>query len=570
MAVTQKGATTLVFDKATRAVVDMSRRLKGRKKWKDGLLYVDASAQNLAEVLSTFPTISELGLPLVDAYLGEQARAATVRLQKASELPLEASAYPFKTPPFHHQRQAFALSRRAEFFAYFMEMGTGKSKLAIDVTGSLFIDGYVEVMFILAPNGVHRQWVEQALPAHMSEEVPWVGFAHRASMRKKDKELLQKVMTATGKLRVFAIASESISSPSAQEFLEELVAIFGKKAILVVDEVHQYSNASSKRSEFVHRISQSCAFRRILTGSPITDGIENLFSQMKILSPDILGHRSQTSFNKEFCQLEQIYGAPRGAMRILGYQNLKRLSDKLEGVTFRVTKDECLDLPEKVYSTVRVEWDKEQLRLYRSMKRHMAAQLESGVEVTAPLAVTMMTKLQQILGGSLIDDEGVRHSVPTNKTSALLNIAAQNPNGGIVWCRYLSEIEAVYDTLMKAGYTVGKYIGSTGQEERSRIARKGEVQWLVANESASTGLDMPWWNLAVYYSNTFNAAVRWQSEDRIHRIGQKSRCTYIDLVIPDSLDEVVVEALARKRMIADAVWIPEHLLKDTLQLEEDD
>jgi len=570
VALIQRGVTTLIFDRATPAVIDLSGRLPGKRRWKDGKLFVDATGANIQAILETFPTASELGLPAIDDYLGARQAGQAVRLQKASELPPEASAFPFKTQPFHHQRKAFAISRNSEFFAYFMEMGTGKSKLAVDVTGSLAIQGHVDTMFILAPNGVHRQWVEQAIPQHMTSEVEWRGFAHRSSMRARDKTRLDEVTRFKAGLRVFAFATESLSSASAQELLADLVAMFGKRAILIVDESHQYANAKSKRSEFVHAIAPSCAYRRILTGSPITDGIENLFSQIKILSPTIFGHRSQTSFNREFCQLEQIYGAPRGAMRIRGYQNLKRLSDMLEGVSFRVTKDECLDLPEKVYSIVQVEWDKEQLRIYREMKRAMAAELSSGVEITAPLAISKMTKLQQILGGFVFDNEKIAHPVPSNKIKALLNISEQNPGGGIVWCRYLPEIRLVEKALREAGYRVGVHVGATSAEERQRITERSQVDWLVANESASTGLDMPWWSLAVYYSNTFNAAVRWQSEDRIHRIGQKNRCTYVDLVVPNSLDEVIAEALRTKRTIADHVWVPEHLLKDTLKLEEDE
>lgn len=567
MAVSQRGDKTIVFDKPTRQVIDLSKKLPGRRKWKDGCLLVEATGDNLQVMLTELPALSEAPLPAIAAYLAAGVAGQQTRLQKAATLPPEASSYPFKTQPFDHQRQAFGISRDKEAFAYFMEMGTGKSKLGVDVAGHLWIQGYIDLVIIAAPNGVHRQWVNEAFPNHMSDEVRWKGFAHRSGMRKKDKDDYHSTLGFTG-LKVITIASESLSSASGQEFVENLVIQYGKRTLFIIDESHQFSNAKASRTKFVLKMSKSVGFRRILSGSPITDGTEKLFPQFAFLSPSILGHTSQTSFEREFCQLEQIYGAPRGAMRIVGYRNLQKLQERIDGFTFRVTKEECLDLPEKIYQTIEVEWNPEQKKAYDNLRKYMATEIE-GVEVQAPLAITLMTKLQQILGGSVLSEDGVNLPVPTNKISTLMDIVEQNPNGGIVWVKYLSEVSRIREAFDKAGVPYGVYVGDTPQAERDRITKKGAVTWLIANESASTGLDLPWWNLAVYFSNTFNAAVRWQSEDRFHRIGQTQTCHYIDLVIPDSIDEVVVKALARKREVADYIWSPSDLLRDTLNLREE-
>lgn len=566
MAVTQKGEY-LVFDRATKEVVALSKSLPGKRRWKDGVLYIQSTGNNIQKVLEFFPPIAELNLPAIQGFLSAGKIAEETRQKKKEEVPPGSwQDFPFKTQPLNAQIKAFSLSRESKVFAYFMEMGMGKTKLAIDVGADLYLKGWIDIIVVLAPNGVHRQWVNSEIPRHMSAEVQYDAFAHSSKWLKKDKESYQKVM-ASKNLRIVTIASESLSAGSAMDLLQELVQLFGKRMLLVIDESHQYSNASAKRTKMLLKLAPSIEYKRIMTGSPITDGIEKLFPQFAILNTDILGHTSQTSFNREFCRLEQIYGAPRGAMRVIGYQNLKKLQDRVEGFTFRATKDEYLDLPEKIYQTVEVPFTDEQRKIYRDIK-HAAAAEVNGVEITAPLAISAISKMRQVTGGSILDNDGVAHEVPTNKLSTLLNICETNPGGGIIWVTYTSEAKRVAEALKKAGYSVGVHTGSTTPAERTRITTPGAVDWLVANWSASTGLNLQHWRLNVYYSNTFNYAERVQSEDRTHRVGQKHSVLYIDLVIPGTVDEAVVLALAQKREIADLVWIPERLLQDTFNFDD--
>jgi len=568
MGVTQRGEY-LIFDRATRPVIDMSKELPGKRRWKDGLLYVQGTGNNLEVILRKFPQIAEMHLPLIDLYLDAGKQAEQVRGAKKSDIPPGAwQDYPFRTQPMEAQIKAFSLSREKEYFAYFMEMGMGKTKVNIDIGGDLWLKGWIDIMVVLAPNGVHRQWVESEIPRHMSENVPYRAFAHSSKWRAKDKKAYSEVMAYGDGLRVITIASESISAGSAADLLVELVQVFGKRMLLVVDESHQWSNASAKRVKLLLKLVDSIAFKRINTGSPITDGIEKLYAQFAILNSAVLGHKSQTSFNREFCQLEPIYGAPRGAMRVVGYRNLKKLQERVEGCTFRATKEEYLDLPEKVYQTVQVPFHPEQKKVYMDLKRSAAAEV-NGQEITAPLAISALSKLRQVTGGSILDNDGNEHEIPCHKIDVLLGLCESIPRGGIIWVTYVSEAKRVTAAMKKAGYNVGTYIGATSAEERTRITIPGAVDWLVANWSASTGLNLQHWDYNIYYSNTFNAAERWQSEDRTHRVGQNRSVTYIDLVVPGTVDEAVVQALQRKREIADTIWIPEELLQDTLNFDDE-
>ena len=188
MALTQRGEY-LIFDKGTRPVIELSKVLPGKRRWKDGVLWVAATGNNIDAIIKRFPEVVELGLPAIDAYTGAGAFASEIRKAKSVDVPPGSwQDYPFKTQPLEAQIKAFALSRDREYFAYFMEMGMGKTKVNIDIGGDLWLKGWIDIMVVLAPNGVHRQWVLSELPRHMSESVPYKAFAHSSKWLAKDKK----------------------------------------------------------------------------------------------------------------------------------------------------------------------------------------------------------------------------------------------------------------------------------------------------------------------------------------------------------------------------------------------
>lgn len=570
MDIVQNG-DNLVIKTITRQVIDVAKQLPGRKRWKDGMVVIEASGPNIEFLLSHFPGAAELGLPAVDSFLGVREQEARVLEQKS--LPAEAAFFPFKTKPFEHQLKAFSLSRHAEYFGLFMEMGTGKTKILVDNAFALYSEGYLDRVIVVTINGVHQQWVDQQIPEH-APDFPWEARAYSSGLGVKAIRDMEEAAEDFSKLQFMTMAFESLASKRAQEMFIRWAR--SGRVMIILDESQKIKNPSAARTKFLLKQAEynmgKRGYRRIATGTEVTQGLEDLYTQLKFLHPAILGHNSFYSFRNEYCRLAPIPGAPAGAYRITGYQNVDRLKQRIEGCTFRVMKKDCLDLPQKVYVQRFVNLSPEQDKAYKSLKKYMVAEMADGTVIEAPLAITLLMKLQQVVSGQLIDEAGVTHKLPTERLGAVVDILEERKSAGleataIIWARFRADIERLKETLEEQGYRVGTYFGDTSQEERTEIIQPGAVDILIANPaSAGAGLNLTHFNLAIYYSNSFNAADRWQSEDRIHRIGQTEHCTYVDLVAPGTVDTKLVEALSRKKDIADSVRKPAELLADVLGL----
>lgn len=540
----------LVYTKINQQVLAMQRDLPGRRRWKDGKLIVQGSGENLEFIKLLYPDLVNWQLPL---FRELKKVEETHQRNLKRNLPPEASAgFPFKFPPYGHQREAFALQRNTEYFGLFCEMGTGKSKMLIDNAFDLYGAGNITTVIVVAPNGVHNQWVTEQLPLHAPDGYRWDARAYYNGMGVKwTKDFTQAVEETTGKLMWFTFAWTAFASAKAKEWFQRIM--LRGDVLVILDESQAIKNPSAARTKFILGQAEYMKYRRIATGTPVTQGIEDLYTQLKFLHPLIMGISTYTAFLNRFCVQRQIPGAPAGAMQIVGYRNVHEIREKLAGCTLQVLKKDCLDLPDKIYKRWEVPLSREQETIYGQMRDLLLAQLEDGTIVEAPIAMTKLMKLQQISSGHLIDEEGNVHVLPENRTAAVLEIAAERKQG-IVWCRFREDIRRVAEALEKAGYRVGVYAGGTSQEERERIKQPGAVDWLVANaQSAGTGLNLTHFDTMIYYSNSFNAAERWQSEDRIHRIGQTEKCLYIDLYSPGTIDLNVLAALRNKKNVANSV-----------------
>ena len=310
----------------------------------------------------------------------------------------------------------------------------------------------------------------------------------------------------------------------------------------------------------------------MLFRSPITKGLEDLFAQLKFLDPDVLGYTSFYTFRNHFC----IMGGFENKA-IVAYKNQDELTKKLEGISFRVRKEECLDLPAKIYQTREIEMGKEQAKLYKSMKDDLIMQIDNKL-IEATQAIVQLTRLQQI-GSNIVPD-------PANP-GKVLRLPGENPRieaikeileevGGaktIIWSKFTAEIDWLMEELGRYGAV--RYDGtvdSKQREENKRLFKTSPAhQLFIGNQQAGgTGLDLPEASVMIYCTNTFNAESRWQSEDRAHRIGQKDHLTIIDLIMKGTTDTKIVAALRRKKNIADSVVDIKKLLEEPLLSETSD
>jgi SNF2 family DNA or RNA helicase len=241
---------------------------------------------------------------------------------------------------------------------------------------------------------------------------------------------------------------------------------------------------------------------------------------------------------------------------IIGYRNLPELTDKLGMFSYRVTKEDALDLPEKIYTTREVSMTEDQTRHYNTLKGAAIALLEGGEMVTAPEVMTKLLRMQQVLCGHLMTDDGELVEIKSNRIQAMLDTIDEMTGSVIIWSRFRYDIKQIVQELKKAHGpgSVVSYFGDTRDEERQAAIKSfqdGEARFFVGNpQTAGFGLTLTAATNVIYYANDYNLATRWQSEDRCHRIGQNHSVLYVDLVVPKTIDINIVKALKSKIHLA--------------------
>jgi len=462
--------------------------------------------------------------------------------------------YECKTKPYAHQREALNRSKNEPVFALFMEQGTGKSKVSLDTAGYQFTVGNIDALIVIAPNGVHTNWIKNEIPTHLGvgyESFLW----HSGKLAAKAyKEALSEFVTSKtpDRLKVFAMNVDAVATKNGEHTLNELMT--RHRCMLVVDESTRIKSPSAKRTKTLIRLAKKAQVKRILTGTPITQGPLDLYTQMEFLGKEILGHSSYYAFRARYALIKDGYG-PGGKTfkRVVGYRNVDELIEKVAPYSFRVTKDECLDLPAKVYEHIYVELSKEQRKLYTQIKDEFIAEFD-GKELTAPLALTRLLRLQQIIGGFFPNDEDELSKIigtSNPRMAALLELLEGLPEDSqvIIWARFRSEIELIkttLDSIYGAGTSV-TYYGATKSDERADHVQQfqdGNARFFIGNQhTAGLGLTLTAANTVIYYSNDFSLEARLQSEDRCHRIGQTRSVTYYDIEAVDTLDAHVIKTL---------------------------
>ena len=469
--------------------------------------------------------------------------------------------YQYKTEPFNHQREALQASWDAEFHAWFMEMGTGKSKVAIDNMGVLYKQGRINASLIVAPKGVYDNWVKGEIPAHLPDDIKRKIIRWKPSQSKSyAAELEDLIMEDYDGLKVFVVNVEAFSSPrgarAAGRFLVQ-----NPNNIMIVDESTTIKNRKAQRTKNLMTLTKYSRYRRILTGSPVTKSPMDLFSQCNFLDERALGYNSYFAFQSRYAVVQKRVMGARSFQEITGYRRLDELNEKLFEFSTRVLKEECLDLPEKVYIKREVELTDEQAKVYNQMKKLALAQMEGGDLATTESVLTQIMRLQQICCGFFQPDVGKIQPLKNNRLNELMSITDELQGKAIIWASYTHDIQQIADTLRDrfGPDSVALYYGETPQDKRQEIVERFQdvnnpLRFFVGQpRTGGYGITLTAANTVIYYSNSYDLEIRLQSEDRAHRIGQKNIVTYIDLVSPDTIDEKVLGALRQKINLAEQV-----------------
>ena len=458
--------------------------------------------------------------------------------------------FKYKTKPYEHQRIALERSYNKTNYGYFMEMGCGKSKGLIDNVAWLYEQKKIDTVVIVAPKGVYRNWQVSEIPAHLREDIEHEVYVWNPNPNKDQQRHLKEGIEERKKLRIFLVNVEGFATTKVRKYMDMFIR--GSSFLLAVDESTTIKNPKAKRTKALVAIGKSASFRRILTGSPVTKSPMDLYSQCGFMDTELLGHDSYYSFQGRYAITRTQRMGSHSFQQIVGYRNLEELSTKLDSFSYRVTKDEALDLPAKIYTVREVNLNDKQREYYMSLKKAAIVLLGDGELVSAPAVMTQLLRLQQVLCGHLKTDDGELVEFKTNRITALLETVEEMSGKVIIWSRFRYDIIKITEELKKAygcDSTVN-YFGDTSDSDRQAAIRRfqfEDARFFVANpQTAGFGLTLTAATNVIYYANDFNLETRIQSEDRCHRIGQHHPVTYVDLVTRGSIDEYIVRSLRAK------------------------
>ena len=465
--------------------------------------------------------------------------------------------YRFKTKPFEHQLKALKESWNRQVWAWFMEMGTGKTKVCIDNIAVLYDKGKVDRALVIAPNGIKRNWRNE-LSVHMPDHVEYRVAVWSASPKKKEKEELDQLSVMTDQLTILIMNIEALSTQRGAEFARKFV--FSGSCFMVVDESTTIKNHAARRTKNIMKIAKLAKYRRIMTGSPVTKSPLDLYSQLEFLGGWILDQSNYYAFRARYAVIVQRSVGTHSFQHIIRYQRLDELQDKLKDCSTRVLKSDCLDLPEKLYTKRSVAMTPEQLKAYVEMKKSAITFFENN-PMTAASVLTQMIRLHQITCGHVKTDDGEVKAIKNNRIKELLQVLQETDGKVIIWAVYRHDIQTIEKEIADeyGKETVASYYGDTKDSIRQSIVddfmdHDRDLRFFVGNpKTGGYGLTLTCSHTVVYYSNDYSLEVRMQSEDRAHRIGQTNKVTYVDLMAEGTIDEKIVKALNNKIDLASQV-----------------
>ena len=469
--------------------------------------------------------------------------------------------YKFKTKPYEHQLKALEKSWASDTYALFMEMGTGKSKVLVDNIAILYDRGAIKGALIVAPKGVYKNWDAIEFPTHLPDHIECTKVLWEPTATKKKQAELDTLFDDKGDLKILIMNVEAFSTSKGLDFARSFLNIFVGRALIGVDESTTIKNPTAKRTNNILKIGDLAKYRRILTGSPVTKSPLDLFSQCEFLDPYHLGHASYYSFRARYANMVKRNFGGRQVQLVVSYRRLDELADILDKFSYRVLKEDCLDLPEKVFTKRLVELTPEQDKAYKQMKQMALAMLDNGEVMTTVNVMTQLMRLHQITCGHFKADDGTTTALKNNRMDALLQLLEETDGKVIIWANYREDIKNIVAALKKAygdASTVEYHGGVDSTLRQEHIAqfqqKNGPTRYFVGNaQTGGYGITLTAANTVIYYSNSYDLEKRLQSEDRAHRIGQTGSVTYVDLIAENTVDDKIVKSLRNKINIANEI-----------------
>ena len=357
---------------------------------------------------------------------------------------------------------------------------------------------------------------------------------------------------------------EAFSTKKGVNFARKFLSCHS--TLMAVDESTTIKNPSAKRTKNILGLSKYSKYRRILTGSPVTKSPLDLYTQCQFLDPWLLGYASYYGFKTKYAIMQNANFNGRSVKIVIGYQRLGELSEKLKPFSYRVLKDDCLDLPEKTFIKRIIQLSPDQSKLYLQMKEKALAVLNDKM-VSTTTVMTQLMRLQQITCGHFTADDGSTQEIPNNRIDELTNVLGEIEGKVVIWGHWQRDVNQIIKAIVKEydEKAVVDYYGLTPKNERQKNIDKFQTDpdcrfFVGTPATGGYGITLTAASNMIYYSNGYDLEKRTQSEARIDRIGQKYPMTYIDIICENTVDERIVKALRKKINIASQVMGEE--LKD--------
>jgi hypothetical protein len=536
-----QGSTGILEGPFNMAFIPTISLLNGKKTWKSkNVVQFEALPNNLKRLQNCGQEIEFVDESGVLEELAEFENLPT----QIAQVEAVKTDYRPKLKLRDYQDKAVNLAAERESYAFFLEMGLGKSAICITNIGMLTLANKLTGVLILSPKGVHKQWIEEQFPEHFDDRIKYKAVAWTGTipnLKQKDEQLVVLSMN------IDAIRTKN-GFKVASDFLKE----HSGRNMMVIDESHNIKSGTAQRTKAAWSLAIMAKYRRIMTGTPISKNVSDLWSQFKFLDERILGHKYFISFRNHYL----IMGGFEGR-QIVGQKNVEELYRGIAPHSYRLTKAEALDLPEKIYVKRRYEMSETCAHHYNSLKKNFLTMLDNGDVVDVPNAVSCLVRLQQVLSGYLPTEDESFEVFSDDRLQQMMEIINQTDGQAIIWARFTKDIIRISEMLNDeygAGQAVcyyGDNVSTRHQSVEQFLA--GKARFFVSNPAAGgVGLNLQGsgCQTVIYFSNDFNYITRMQSEDRTHRLGMKGAVTYFDLIADKSVDKQILTNLRNKKSIS--------------------
>lgn len=512
-----------------------------------------ANRDTLDALAAIFPLPSNVeGVRKRLAYISGQ-----IEEQRNAENPAPLYPYPVKGQLYKHQIRGANMAmmtmtcgaKPGGGFGLLFEMGCGKTLTAIAIAGALYRSNRIARVLVAAPTTVCDVWAKDL--------ARFAAFNYTAEVLLGDKKQrlagLKRLndWQASG-LKIAVINYESTWREGIQEALLDYHA-----DLVICDESQRIKTHNAAQSKAMHRLGDLAAYRLILSGTPVQNNAVDIYSQYRFLDPGVFGGNFY-AFKNRYCVM-----GGYGQHQIVGYRHTDDLIRKIYSIAYRVTKEECLDLPAQTFQSYTVQFSKAERAAYDQLRRSSFVELEGDKSITATTVLTKILRLAQLTGGFYTADGEER---PTQANSAKLDALDEILDDYVlgagqklvIFARFRAEVKAICALLEKKGIRHGSIWGDVPQADRGAIAEdfqtNPETKAFVAQiQTAGLGITLHAASVAVFYSLDFNYSNYAQALARIHRIGQQYPVTYIHLLVENTIDAKTLDVLAKKENLAESI-----------------